>query len=180
LIVHFPLVAIPIAAILVVLFGLKVSWRDMLSYFIVALGGAIALSVVLAASSGEALEENVDESALLNAHAELGDQLQIIGVIFGISLVALGLYHFVTSRRLINLGVERSRQVLIGLMTIALLTSSVAVVWDVRTGHSGAKSVWSEEGGEGNGDGGGDDDDGHLLIDAVAYTVAPSAGFASE
>jgi hypothetical protein len=175
LIVHFPLVAIPMAAILVVLFALKPSWRSMLSYLIFAMGAAIAVSVVLAAGSGEALEERVDETALLETHAELGDQLQIIGVIFGVSLIALGFYHILTSRHLVRFSAERSRQALIGFTAIALVTGSVAVVWDVRTGHSGAESVWSEEDGAGERDDEDDDDDGHVLVDSVAYFVAPSA-----
>lgn len=177
LIVHFSLVAIPLAAILVLLFVVKPSWRDMLSYFMVAMGGAIGIGVVLAASSGESLEERVDESSLLDTHAELGDQLQIIGVIFGISLIVLGVYHLLTSRNIIQFGAERSRQLLIGFMVIALVTSGIAVTWDVRTGHSGAKSVWSELEGEGNSDGEGGDDDGHLIVDVLAYSVARPGAF---
>ena len=56
LIVHFPLVAIPLAAILVVLFAGIPSWRSVLAYLITAIGAAVAISVVLAANSGESLE----------------------------------------------------------------------------------------------------------------------------
>lgn len=45
------------------------------------------------------------------------------------------------------------------LMRLAQITSVVATVWDVRTGHSGANAVWSEDGGT---DGGSEDADGAL------------------
>ncbi len=160
LIVHFPLVAIPLAAILVVLFVLIPSWRTVLAYLMIAMGGAIAISVFLAANSGEALKENVDKSAAVSAHADLGDQLQTIGIVFGVALVALGLYHVLSVRQLVRLPDERARPLLLVLMAAAIVTGSVAVVWDVRTGHSGAKAAWSEQNknGQTEGSSGGDDD----------------------
>ncbi len=92
LLVHFPIVAIPLAAVLLVIFVLVPSWRSMLNYLILALGGAIAIGSLLAASSGESLEERVDETAAVKTHADLGGQMEIIGVLFGLTLVALGLY----------------------------------------------------------------------------------------
>ena len=157
LVVHFSIVAIPLAAILVVLYTVIRSWRSVLAYLITGMGALIAIGVVLAASSGEALEETSEESSLLQTHAELGDQLQIIGIVFGLSLVALGLYSILSARSIITFGESRDHTVLVALMALALVTSTVATVWDVRTGHSGAKAVWSEEG-EG-GEGGGEADE---------------------
>lgn len=145
LIVHFPLVAIPLAAILVICFTIIPSWRDVLAYLITGIGAGIAIGVFLAANSGEALEKKTDKSALLDAHTALGDQMQTIGIIFGLALVALGLYHILTTRKVFSLGTPRTHQVLVALVGLAILTSAVAVVWDVRTGHSGAKAVWTEE-----------------------------------
>ncbi len=153
LIAHLPVVAIPLAAVLVVLYTVIPNWRNVLAYLIAGMGALTAIGVFLAASSGEALEENTEESALLHTHTELGDQLQIIGIIFGLSLVALGLYSILTARSIITLGESRDHTVLVALMALALVTSTVATVWDVRTGHSGAKAVWSEEG-EGGGEAG--------------------------
>jgi uncharacterized membrane protein len=177
LIVHFPLVAIPMAAILVALFIVKPSWRDVLSYLIIALGAAIAIGVVLAASSGESLKENVDKSAKVDSHAELGDQLQTIGVIFGIVLIALGLYYLLAQREIIHFEAVRSRQLLIILMAGAVLMSTVAVVWDVRTGHTGAQASWSEKGQEGQGENGGDGDDARVLTKPVTHVLPPANVF---
>lgn len=146
LIVHFPVIAIPMAAVLVLLYTVIPTWRNVLAYLITGIGALIPIGVVLAASSGEELEEASDESALLHTHAELGDQLEIIGVIFGLSLLALGLYSILTSRSIVTLEASRGHMVLVTLMALALVTSTVATVWDVRTGHSGAKAVWSDDG----------------------------------
>lgn len=158
LIVHFPIVAIPLAAILVLIYLFKSDWRSMLDYFLIAMGGAIAISVVMASGSGESLQEKVDKSAALSTHTELGDQMQIIGVIFGIALIALGLYHTLAARQIIHLGTETQKRLLIGLMAATVLTGAVAVTWIVRTGHTGAKASWSDTGsGKTEGEGQGDD-----------------------
>src|SRR4051812_48660083 len=149
LLVHLPVIAIPLAAVLVILFTVIPSWRGMLSYLMTGMGAVIAVGVVLAASSGESMEETVDKTPLVHTHAELGDQLQTIGIIFGLSLVALGLYSILTAREIISLGDQRTQSLLVALLGITLVAGAVATVWDIRTGHSGAKAVWTEErGGE--------------------------------
>ncbi len=145
LLVHLPVVAIPLAALLGVLFAVIPSWRSVLAYLMAGMGALVAVGVVLAASTGESLQEAVDENALVHTHAELGDQMEIIGVIFGLALIALGLYTILTSRAIISLGAQRSHTLLIALMGITLVAGAVATVWDVRTGHSGAKAVWTED-----------------------------------
>lgn len=159
LLVHLPIVAIPLAAILVLLFALKPSWRSMLDYFLIAMGGAVGLGVVLAASSGESLDEKTDESAALSAHTALGDQMQTIGVIFGLALIALGLYHLITRKTIYRVRDSVARPLLTAIMVGTIVIASVAVVWDVRTGHSGAKSAWGNEDRSGQSSDGGDDDD---------------------
>jgi hypothetical protein len=149
LLVHLPVIAIPLAAVLVVLFTAIPRWRSVLAYLITGMGVVISAGVVLAASSGESLQETVDKSSLVDKHAELGDQLQTIGVIYGLSLVALGLYFILSSKAIISLGEQHSSTVLAALMGVTLVLSVAASVWDVRTGHSGAKATWTEErGGE--------------------------------
>lgn len=152
LLVHLPVIAIPLAAVLVILFAAVPGWRSVLAYLMTAMGAMVAVGVLLAANSGEALQEKVDKSALVDTHVALGDQLQTIGVIFGLSLVALGLYSILSSRAIVPLGEQRSRQVLMALVAVTLVTGTFATVWDVRAGHSGAKAVWTEERGGQNGD----------------------------
>ena len=146
LIVHFAVIAIPMAAILVVLYTVIPNWRSVLAYLITGMGALIPIGVFLAADSGEALEETTEKSALLHTHTELGDQLEIIGIVFGLALLALGLSSILSTRDIIALDASRGDMVLVALMAVALVTSGVATVWDVRAGHSGAKAVWTEEG----------------------------------
>lgn len=177
LIVHLPVVAIPMAVIVLIVFALKPSWRQMLSYFLVALGAIIGLGVVLAASTGEGLEEQVENSALLHTHVELGEQLRNFGVVFGFLLIALGGFSWLSARGSIDLGASRSKQVITVLTALSLVMGVVTTVWDVRTGHSGAKSVWSDVEEE-NGSGGSqerDDDDAAVPQPQVGYVIDSGA-----
>lgn len=169
LLVHFPIVAIPLAAVLLVIFVLVPSWRSMLNYLILALGGAIAIGSLLAASSGESLEERVDETAAVKTHADLGGQMEIIGVLFGLTLVALGLYGLLSRRGTLRLNDRLARTAMTGLMAATVVVGSVAVVWVVRTGHTGAKASWSETTGTEHPDNerGGDDD---AMLQSAAFS----------
>jgi hypothetical protein len=68
LLVHLPVIAIPLAAVLVVLFTAIPRWRSVLAYLITGMGVVISAGVVLAASSGESLQETVDKSSLVQCY----------------------------------------------------------------------------------------------------------------
>lgn len=170
LLVHFPIVAIPLAAVLLVIFVLVPSWRSMVNYLMLAMGGAIAVGSLLAASSGESLEERVDETAAVKTHADLGGQMEAIGVLFGVALVALALYGLLSRRGTLHLNDRLARIAMVGLMVVTVVVGSVTVVWIVRTGHTGAKASWSQTigaertGGERSGD-----DDAKLDSAAISH-----------
>ena len=148
LLVHVPVVLVPLATIVVVAIAIRPSLMQ--HYGPVAAGIALVgfLGSVLAASSGETLEEQFEEagqtiSGTLADHVELGDQVKIFAFVFLAAVVAW----VVMARRdrLASGDRPRRRGVVTALMVLALLTGGVAT-WSVTaTGHSGATSVWEQD-----------------------------------
>lgn len=178
LFVHLPIMAIPLTALLVLVYVLRPGWRRGLIYPLGALTVLTVIGTVLAAGSGEKLEEMLPEAdearKILQEHTELGDQTQTIVIIFGIVTIAyLGL-DWLRMRQQSESSqtglLSTLMKAMMPLGVAAVLLGGMATVWDVRTGHSGAKSVWAEEGQEsGTGatgdesDEGDEDDDSGLL-----------------
>ncbi len=100
-------------------------------------------------------EEGEDQQ--LDEHAELGDQLRIVMILFAGAIVLL-----VAADQARRRGTEgpigraatalASRRIDLALKAAVGILAAVAIVWVVRTGHEGAKVAWSEEPGFGNQD----------------------------
>jgi len=136
LFVHLPAVLVPLAAIGVVVMLARAAWWDRYKWATLAVSGAGALGAILAAGSGEGLEEGVEGTAsrsLLHEHAEAGEAARTGAIVFFIVLLVA--------------------------VVVALVVSAGAASWTVYdAGHSGAKSVWGDvKAGEGR-ERGGDDD----------------------
>ncbi|MGB8021283.1 MAG: cytochrome b5-like heme/steroid binding domain-containing protein [Candidatus Nanopelagicales bacterium] len=136
LIVHLAVVAVPVAALGLILmaasrrFSRKYGW-------LVALASIAAAGVtVLAREAGEALRARVGEPGF--NHAELGDLMPIFAGALVLATVGLWLVDRTgpadqTSRR----GLRTAAVV------VAILVAAANLIWVFRVGHSGAKSVWA-------------------------------------
>jgi hypothetical protein len=157
LFVHIPVVGIPLMALAVMAYVLVPSKPAWLFWTSGALTVLVTIATVLTAGSGEKLEAMLpaeDEgSALIHTHAELGEQTEIIVIIFaGLALTYLALDWWrrrspnssETSTHQSVLTPGRLRSLVLGLGIAAIIAGSVATVWDVRTGHAGAKSSWED------------------------------------
>jgi hypothetical protein len=170
LIVHIPVVLIPIAAIGAVLMVLSRSWRARIGWLVVAAAGVSVVLVQLAIGSGEALEESVDRSDLVQTHAHLGEDTLPYVAVFFVAVLAFMVADRWRVRRAAGDAATVARggtwgDPLMAVIAVAVLATSVlSGVWIYRAGHSGATSVWSEvqvdgEGGSsGHGGGGGSGD----------------------
>ena len=156
LIVHAALALVPAAAVLTVVAAFWPSARRRIGWVGVLLAALAVLTVWMAQGSGEELVHQVDETHLVEEHAELGDQMLIpaIALLVGAVLVTA------VGRR--GSGVARTDDAPVGayatqgagaltviVAVVALATSGYAVVQVARVGHSGAKAVWDESGPEG-------------------------------
>jgi flagellar biosynthesis component FlhA len=159
IIVHAAVALVPAAAILTVLAALWPSARRRIGWIGVVLAALAVVTVWMAQGSGEELEHKVEESHLVEEHAELGDQMLMpaIAMLVGAVLVtAVGRRPTGVAAddddgrdRVGAVRVRGASALGVIVAVVAIATSGYAVVQVYRVGHSGAKAVWDETGKEG-------------------------------
>lgn len=138
LLVHVPIVLIPILALVALAMAVRPAWRGRLALPAAVAGVVTMIFTLLAAGAGEKLEGRVGPDRLVKAHAELGDQTKVIMIIFALLLIALAASEI---RGRTAAGVARFA---LPLSLLAALGGIASTAWVVRTGHAGAKSVWHD------------------------------------
>ncbi|MGB8858833.1 MAG: DUF2231 domain-containing protein, partial [Ilumatobacteraceae bacterium] len=136
LLVHIPVVLVPLAMVGVVLMAIRGKWLRTFGLFVAGLAGVGFLGALLAANSGEALEDTRRSagetiSATLSDHGEMGDTAQVlIGIFFALALVWV-----LFSRWQRRVGEERATAVvrkprLVGIVftVLAVVSGAVATV----------------------------------------------------
>lgn len=158
LVVHAAVVLVPLSAIGAIA-CLHPGVRRRLGVVVAVLACIGAVAVWIAAETGEALEEEVDETELVEEHAELGDRMIVWAALLAVSTV--GMVGFSEYQRRQEGDGDTSapaggtpawhRFASIGLAAFVVITAVGATVMIIDVGHTGAKATWSEE--EEGGDG---------------------------
>lgn len=164
LLVHLPVVVIPLAlggAVLALAIGRWRSWLAPLTAAFAALG---LVGVQLAVMSGEGLEELTGEGgeAAIERHAELAEQARPLVLLFVLAAGGAALLvHLLRREGDPPARAATLRKLLAPVLALSVLTGVLSTVWIYRTGHSGAESVWKDEGDstDRHEDGGSDRDD---------------------
>lgn len=138
LIVHAAVVLLPMTALglVVAAFNRRFAKWGAVALLLLALGSLA--SVGLAQRSGEALEDDVKETKLLDEHTEMGESV----LPWAIALVCVAGVGFARSRSF-HPTLEK-RSVAAGLAVVSLVVGVGSVATIYRVGHSGAKSVWHD------------------------------------
>jgi hypothetical protein len=156
--VHAPIVLLPLLTLAALILVVRPNWR--VKAWFPFTGGVVVLfvSLILAMESGEALDEAFKGLAPTERHIELAETTRLL--CFGLLVVTLVQAVLVRRRsRSVEVSVAGSadsnasstnasspRLVLferIGSFVVLLL-GIVATIWMIRTGHEGAKAVWSQ------------------------------------
>lgn len=145
LLVHAVVVLLPLAGLLVMLHVLWPAARRRLGWVTPAVAGAAALATLLAKQAGEALEQQVAETASLEAHTKLGDTLfpWSFGVLMA-ALVVWAWFSFGQSRF-----TPRGKKQAIVIGVLIAVSAAVVVPANVvlfQVGESGAAAVWKTDG----------------------------------
>ena len=141
LLVHAVVVLLPLAALATIVCALVRRARR--PYAPIALGLAIAatLAAVLAQGSGEKLEEQVDETELVEAHTSQGEDVLPWAAGLTVAAAAVTAVPALERRRP---GMSSATATAV-VATLALVTGGGATYTVVRVGHSGARATWEEE-----------------------------------
>lgn len=175
LFVHMPVVIIPLAGIIAVIFAFRPTWLDRFGWGLVGLTGLGALGAVLAASSGEGLEELLEKNgeeitAALENHAEAGEMARNLAIVFFVIVLAVVVVRYLARKNAANptgiarLGTSKGGAILMA--ALIAVSAGLATFTVAEAGHEGAELVWCEdspngcedEGGEGEGEEGEDED----------------------
>ena len=156
LLVHIPVVLVPVAMLLMLLsLWPKVRTSALWGASGAAVGGFIG--AVLAAGSGESLEHAVKRSALLRHHTQLGDQVQGYAAIFALLAIATLVIHLSridalpfekvlspVSKRIAPLAKKLPAGAVAAVIAFVSVVGIVATWQTYNAGHSGAKAVWND------------------------------------
>src|SRR4051794_17428461 len=99
LIVHAVVVLVPLAALGAIAVVVSPWVRSHVAWLVAAVAAGNVLLVPLATGSGEFLEERVRETALVEAHAEMGEQLMPWVIALAVGMVAFLVLTRLSSRR---------------------------------------------------------------------------------
>lgn len=140
LIVHATVVAVPAAALAVLLAAVWPRFRAWFAWGPVALAVVALVLVPITTSSGESLEHALPHDALIEKHAELADGLLPWMIVLLVG--AIGVCWPALSRVVTRLPVL-PRGVVLAMTVIAVVGALGALVEVVLIGHSGASAAWA-------------------------------------
>jgi uncharacterized membrane protein len=141
LIIHVPVVFIPILGLAVLAVAFNFRWFERYGVLIAAFSVVSLASTLLAVGAGQAFRDSLEaerppgmrEDPTLHDHADAGITVRLAMVILTAILVGL-----LFSRRLPNAA-------RMALRVLAVLFALTAIVMVIRTGHLGSKLAWGRE-----------------------------------
>ena len=144
LLVHGPVVLIPLVALLGIVLVVKRSWRTTVGPWLVLLAFVTFVLTFLAAQTGEELQANVRNTELVRHHAELGGALRPIALALLIAIVMLVAPAWAHARGGPGVLVRLAEAKLWNILSVVLVVvmAVLATYWVIQTGHSGADAVW--------------------------------------
>lgn len=155
LIVHLPVVMVPLALVGAILALAVPRWRSWAVPVTAVFATLGFFGVQLAVMSGEGLEELTGEEgeALIEKHSHLAEQARpIVFVFFLLAVAAAVIVHLARRDEEAGNGATSTmRKLVVPVLVLSVLTGALSTVWIYRTGHSGAESVWKGEGEGGEG-----------------------------
>ncbi|HWK29656.1 MAG TPA: DUF2231 domain-containing protein [Solirubrobacter sp.] len=143
LLIHVPVVFVPLLGLAVLAVALRFRWFERYGVLVAAFSVVTLAATNLAVGAGEAFLEDRQRAfggvggmvdPMLADHRDAGTTLRLALIVLTATLVGL-----LFARRLPNAGT-------IVLRVLAALFALVAIFFVIRTGHLGAKLAWSREG----------------------------------
>ena len=153
LLVHIPVVLVPLAALGALAIAIRPRWMTQYGFLLLGTTAVGFVGTVLAAGTGEDLQERFTNagqgiSATLQHHVDMGDAAQsVVGLFFVVVLLWVG---FAWWRRRVGderatAKVRKPSAIAAVLMVFAIGAGIAATTVISIAGHNGAKSVWEQK-----------------------------------
>jgi uncharacterized membrane protein len=142
LMVHLPVVLIPVVAIAAVLLAIRREWRARFGTALVIASAASCVAVFVAKESGEAMFEYMNQAPPISRHQSLADTTVILTFLLFAAITAM-----VFLQRRAGKRTTSRLAVVTSVLTIGLAV--MATVGTIATGHEGAKVTWEAKTGGG-------------------------------
>lgn len=147
LLVHAVVVLCPLAALIGVAIAVRPWWAFYLRWPLLGFGLVSTGFAILAAGAGDSLEHRLGHSDLIERHAEAGDMLQTVAIIFGVIAVIAFFSISVESPLKSGRGAFTSKlPPVVGMAARVLLAAGAIwlIVQTTITGHTGSEAAWSD------------------------------------
>lgn len=142
LVVHAAVVLLPLAAVATLLCAAIPRLRRPYGPVVLAVAVVATLAVSWAQTSGEELEEQVDETELVEEHTEQGERVLPWAIGVTVAAAAVAAIPLATRRR-----PNLEAKTVTGVLVVLAVVSGVGATWTVvDVGHSGAKATWNDVG----------------------------------
>lgn len=152
LMVHIPVVLLPLATIGIIAMVIRPRLIPHFGWLTVVLAGVGFVGTVLAAATGEDLEEkyyaNEEIPKLLRDHGNLGETVRLLAALFFVVLLAWMLFNRWQKKvgeEAATAKVRKPKQIALALAVVAILMGGVATVTMTLTAHNGAKCTWDPD-----------------------------------
>ncbi len=132
LVIHLPVVGVPLLALLAIVSSVKPSWSVRFGRPLIGLALGMLAVTWLALQTGEAFNELLDGAAPTKKHEQLAETSMLL--VLGLTVAVIGM---VVAR-------VRDRRRPAALLSVAVVVfAALSTTWIVRTGHEGARITWS-------------------------------------
>lgn len=152
LLLHVPVVFIPVLALVLLGVAVRPEWMDRYGVAIGALAVASLASTILTAGAGEAFRDSGEGGPGIAEHADAGETLRLVMIaLTAVVLLALALRRAAAGEGLARLR-DLGRQAWVAPATRAAfaILAVLAAFFVIRTGHLGAKQTWGDKGKQDN------------------------------
>jgi len=144
--IHAPLVLVPIASIVAIVFAVRADWRRRVGWFAPATVLVLVAMLFVAKESGEAAKEAENVFGDIDRHQELANATFVLAIVWLALTVALAVWdRWGASRaRALSADAVSSSPDRIGLAlsVVTAIAAVVTTIWLLRTGHAGSESRW--------------------------------------
>jgi hypothetical protein len=152
LLVHAPVVLVPLFALTATAYALLAVVRPHVRWVLGLLAVATPIAALLAKLSGDAFFERLDAAGritegfypVIEEHQQIGNYTLYSSIALGV--LTLALVYFVPpgpAGRLAASQVRSTRALMVGLRVLAIAAAAVALYYVIRSGDTGARAVWS-------------------------------------